>query len=332
MGLQMIAFPRTTAAISKSITFALGALLVASPVKAQEKMQDPMFSSQVFEFNLGIAAPLNTLQNTLTHPNGGGTTILTTDALDFGAGGHENISYSRPWGDASRFYIELSGTNVIGSETTNIEGNQSFPGSYDDGYMLPDGWTLQNEVETDLAFLKAGREWALNNGWRTSVGLQAAQVSQNLEIQSFDLWMVNSRRISATASNKMLGAYGGISNYHALNDTTALRTSANIGLMANSYDYSYLSIDLSIDPEGITNQFIDVSGESTAYSANVSIALEHQVNPNGYVTYEIGMDGLFGVVNGADTFLDPAGMGTTANIDRDDIVSSYISVGYAFLF
>jgi hypothetical protein len=44
------------------------------------------------------------------------------------------------------------------------------------------------------------------------------------------------------------------------------------------------------------------------------------------------MDGLFGVVNGADTFLDPADTATTAQIDRDDIVSTYISVGYAFLF
>jgi hypothetical protein len=324
----MRSFPRTTATISKSITFALGALLVASPVKAQDKMQDPVFSSQVFEFNIGIAAPLNTLQNTLTHPNDGGATILTTDSLNFGTGGYANISYSRPWGDASRFYIELSGTNVTGSETTIIEGSQSFPGSYDDGYQLPDGWTYQNEVETDLTFLKAGREWALINGWRTSVGLQAGQVSQNLETQSFDLAMVSSRRISATASNKMLGAYGGISNYHALNDTTALRTSANIGLMANSYDYSYLTINSL----GDTDQSIDVSGDSTAYSANVSIALEHQVIPNGYVTFEIGMDGLFGVVNGADTFLDPAGTATTAHIDRDDIVSSYISVGYAFLF
>ncbi|ASM72041.1 hypothetical protein SULPSESMR1_01219 [Pseudosulfitobacter pseudonitzschiae] len=318
------------AQILKRLTITLGIGVVAPVAHAQDAMQDPLFGAQVFQLNLGIAAPANSLQETLTYPNGGGATILTTGSLDFGTGGRAEISYSRPWGDASRFYVELAGMRAIGEETILIVGPAAtFPGSYDDGYQLPTGYSVATDVKTEMAFLKAGREWAMNDTWRASAGVQVGQVSQEFQAESFDTALVSSRTLTATGSNQLFGVQGGLSHYVPLNEKTALRSTMTLGVMTNSYDYAYRNIETT---GGATEQAADASGNSTAFSAGVSVALEHQMTTNGYLSFKVGVGGLFNVVNAADTFLDPAGTASTAKIDHDSIVSSYVTVGYVFRF
>lgn len=57
------------------------ALAMSGAVQAQTAFEDPLYQGRVLEFSLGLFAPFNSLQDTLTTPNGGGAQVQSTDQL-----------------------------------------------------------------------------------------------------------------------------------------------------------------------------------------------------------------------------------------------------------
>ena len=318
------------AALCAILTAALGPAIGAA--QAQDLPDDPLTQGRVLELSFGLFAPVNGLQDSLTTPNGGGTTVNSTDVLSFGPGGRVQASYSQPWGETARLIVSLTGAQSAGDATLGIGAlSESFPGSYDDGFNLPANWTVDTEIETKATMLSIGREWALNGTWRVSAGLQGGTASQDffgiLTAPDGELW----RSITTESKNRMYGVFGGVSHYSALGEGLGLRLSGNLGVMQNQFDYRYVNVLLpgDISPSG---QEISGSASGTAVSARLSARLEKQMSDRGLLTFEVGYEGLYGVGSGADTFLDPDGTDTTAAIDGDRIGAGYISVGYAFRF
>lgn len=291
--------------------------------------QDSFYQGQVIELSAGIFAPFNTLQDTLTTPNGGGAQVQSTDALDFGLGPRVDIAYSRPWGNNARLVVGLTGAKATGDTLITIgASSETFPGSYDDGYQLPAGWTSQTQVETQTAMLQIGREWALSTPWRISAGLQVGQASQDILADVTDQSDVIAGTSSTTSDNSMYGVFVGASYYRAINADYALRFTGNVGVMNNDFTYRFENTD-QFD---FINQEAEGTSNGTAYSAQVAARLERSLTDHSMMTFEIGYEGLSGIGNGADTFLDVEGTASTAHIDEDMIGAAYISVGYALQF
>lgn len=316
---------RSTSAILAAVIVATSA---AGSAQAQTVGSDPLKQGRVLELSFGLFAPQNTLQDTLTTLNGGGALVQSTDILDFGNGGRYAIDYSQPWG-GSRLVVSLMGTGATGNAGLVVGGSpEAFPGSYDDGYNLPAGWSVDTEVETKLALLSVGREWQLGSNWNVSAGLQAGQASQDFAAVLRNLGGFVSRQVRSDSSNRMFGVFGGASHYSALGSNMGLRLSATLGVMRNSFDYTFTNADAL----GIPNSTFDASSSSTAISTRVSARLERSLWENGVLSLEIGYEGLNGIGNGADTLLDPAGTTSSANIESDSIGGGYVALGYAFRF
>ena len=126
----------------------------------------------------------------------------------------------------------------------------------------------------------------------------------------------------------MIGVFGGISHYAAIDDNLGLRLSGTVGVMQNDFDYRYTSVR----PGGIVDQDITASESGTAISTQLSLRLERSLSKGGMLTFELGFENLQGIGNGVDTFLDVAGTATTAQMGSDSIGSGYLGVGYAFQF
>lgn len=305
------------------------ALAMSGAVQAQTAFEDPLYQGRVLEFSLGLFAPFNSLQDTLTTPNGGGAQVQSTDQLDFGPGGRLDAAYSQPWGSNSRLIVNLTGATATGDETITIGGAiETFPGSYDDGYNLPAGWDIDPEVKTETLMLAVGREWMLDDQWRVSAGLKAGQASQDLMTNILDPGGVVVSTQTTQSNNQMIGVFGGISHYAAIDDNLGLRLSGMVGVMQNDFDYQYTSVR----PGGIVDQDITASESGTAISTQLSVRLERSLSKGGMLTFELGFENLQGIGNGVDTFLDVAGTATTAQIGSDSIGGGYLSVGYAFQF
>ena len=222
----------------------LGSTAVFGHDAQAQTVEDPLFQGRALTFSAGIYAPFNTLGGTLTTPNGGGARVQSTDALDFGAGARIEVTYSELWSGNSRIVFNFAMSQAAGEENITIAGaGQTFPGSYDDGFLLP-------------------------AGFRT------------------------------------------------------------VGVMYNSFDYAYTNPNVGVG----VDQSVTGSSDGAVVSTQVSASVERQLPGLGVVSFEVGYDGLHGVGNGADTFLDVAGTATTAHIDRDSIGAGYISLGYTYLF
>jgi hypothetical protein len=299
---------------------------------AQTIPEDPFYTGSVIELSFGLFAPKNTLQDTLTTRNGGGPQLQSTDLLDFGRGSRVSVAYSRPRDSGSRLIFNLTGSQASGEAKITMGGvSETFPGSYDDGFNLPANWTVDAEIETKSVMLTIGREWALNGGWGFSAGLQGGTASQDmtakLRAPDGELW----RTLTTQSNNRMYGLFGGVSHYSRINKDMGLRLSGTLGVMHNSFDYTYVNQTnaVGIPPSGQGNA---ASDSSTAVSTRVSARLERRLTERSMLTFEVGYEGLSGIGNGADTFLDPDGTDSTAQVDRDQIGAGYLTVGYAFRF
>ena len=185
--------------------------------------------------------------------------------------------------------------------------------------------------------LTVGREWAANDSWRFSAGLQGGTASQDLTgllraippfaIEEDELW----RTITSRSKNTMVGVYGGVSHYMPLGDSMGLRLSGNVGVMRNSFNYEYTQV---INAVGFppSNQNIVASDSRMAFSTKLSARLERTMADGVLVSLEVGYEGLHGVGNGADTLLDVDGRTDFADIEGDSIGAGYLSLGYAFKF
>lgn len=293
-------------------------------ISQAQSATDPYFDGRVLEFGLGVTTPLNTLQDTLTTPNGGGATVQLTDILDFGTGGRAEIGYSQMWGTDSRLIVNLTGSRTIRETTISIAGaGETFPGTFDDGFLLPTGFTLPSEVEAETFSFLVGREWLLTGPRQVSGGLRYATVSQDFSAASFDAGGTLSRNLSVDSANEMYGIFGGISHYTMLNQQTSIWVNADLGLYQNGFDYAYRNVDAA----GIVDQTIDASQSNTVLSTQLSVTVEHGLGNGTYLTGEIGYEGWHGVGNGLDTFLDVGGTAATAVINQGSIQSAYLSVG-----
>lgn len=314
--------------------FALCMVLAGLPVAAQAQTGpgDLYADGAVIELGFGLLAPTNTLQDTLTTPNGGGAQVKSTDLLEFGTGGRVSLAYSRPWGADGRLIFSLTGARASGDAPLRIgTSSEALPGTYDDGFNLPANWTLDAGIETRTVMLKIGREWALDDRWRVSGGLQGGTASQDfvglLSTPDGEAW----RSISSDSENRMIGVFGGVSHYTALSNVLGLRLSANLGVMRNSFDYSYANVLLPDDLAPF-DQFVSGESSGTAVSTQLSVRLERSLSDTSMLTFELGYEGISGIGNGADTLLDADGTNDAAAIDSDRIGAAYLSVGYAFRF
>lgn len=311
---------------------------VPSAVLAEDGPADPLSEGRVLEFSLGLFAPGNGLQDMLTRPNNGTVQLQSTDLLDFGEGGRIALTYSQPWDAGSRLVVGLQGMSASGeTRITMGTASEAFPGSYDDGYSLPAGWYVDSGIETRTAMLSVGREWTGKGAWSFSAGIQGGTASQDMD------WLLRAaegpftaegepwRRLTTRSDNRMLGVYGGVSHYMALGERLGLRMSGRLGVMHNRFDYEYSNVLL---PPDLTPNRQDISGSSsgTALSTALSVRLEQGLSESGTLVFEIGYQALDGIGNGVDTFLDPAGTGTTAAFGSDRIEAGYISLGYALRF
>lgn len=129
----------------------------------------------------------------------------------------------------------------------------------------------------------------------------------------------------------MIGVFGGVSHYTALSNVLGLRLSANLGVMRNSFDYSYANVLLPDDLAPF-DQFVSGESSGTAVSTQLSVRLERSLSDTSMLTFELGYEGISGIGNGADTLLDADGTNDAAAIDSDRIGAAYLSVGYAFRF
>lgn len=314
---------------SSVIAFGLAVFGLAASSQAQSFREDPLSQGRVLELSFGLFAPQNTLQDALTVLNGNGPMVQTTDQLDFGAGGRFGLSYSQPWGN-SRLLIDLTGTQAKGETTISIGGvAEAYPGSYDDGFNLPAGYESDIDTKTDLALLSIGREWQLAGNWTLSAGLQGGKVSQDLSAIVYnDDPAAYLRRQTTQSENRMLGVFGGVGHYIGFSDTMGLRLSASLGVMGNKFEYSYINSSAS----GTVDQDVEASSSGTAVSTKLSARLERSMSGNGVVSLETGYEGLQGIGNGFDTFLDRRGTADTAQVDADRIGGVYVNLGYAFRF
>ena len=314
--------------ISRLMAFGVVVLGSATAGQAQSVSDDPLAQGRVLQLSFGLFAPQNTLQDTLTTPNGGGPQVQSTDVLDFGNGGRFALDYSQPWG-GSRLVFSLTGSQATGEQTIVIGGAaETFPGSYDNGFNLPADWTVDTEIETQTALISLGREWQLASNWNVSFGLQGGTASQDITALASADGGVAARALTTRSENRMLGVFGGVSHYSALGDAMGLRLSANLGVMRNKFDYAYTNADTG----GFVDQQVDASSTGTAISTKLSARLERSLSEKGVLSLEIGYEGLQGIGNGVDTMLDPAGTDTTAHVDSDRIGGGYVSLGYAFRF
>jgi hypothetical protein len=313
-------------------------LSLFSGVALAETVSDPLAEGRVLELSFGLVAPLNSLQDTLTTLNGGGPLVQSTSVLDFGTGGRVGLAYSNPWGEDARFVVNLTGARASGDAVVQIgDLSEAYPGSFDDGLNLPADWYADATVKTQTTMLSIGREWQGQDGWRFSAGLQGGTARQDLTsllraVGPFALFDGELFSTTATRSkNRMIGLYGGVSRYMPMQDGLGLRLSASLGVMRNTFDYSYSH---RINAVGVAPNSRDVSASDsgTAVSAKLSARLERSLASGGLLTFELGYDGLYGVGNGVDTFLDPEGRRNTPKIDGDTIGAAYLSVGYAFRF
>jgi hypothetical protein len=309
----------------------VGLSLLGSGAGAEVPQGDPLSVGSVVELSFGLFAPTNTLQDTLTTPNGGGAQVQSTDVLDFGQGGRLSVAYSQPWG-SSRLMFSLTGAQSTGDAAIRIGSvSETFPGSFDDGFNLPAGWSVDTEVETRMTMLTLGRDWAAAGGWRFNAGLQGGTASQDfsglLRAPDGELW----RTLTTQSNNRMYGVFGGVSHYAAIRDGLGLRLSGSLGVMHNSFETTYTNVvnAVGVPPSG---QRITASDSGTVLSTRLSARLERTLSDRSLLVFEIGYEGLDGVGNGVDTFLDEDGTATTARVDKDRIGAGYLSVGYAFRF
>ncbi len=313
-------------------------LALFSGAALAETAGDPLAEGRVLELSFGLVAPLNSLQDTLTTLNGGGAQVQSTSVLDFGTGGRVGLAYSNPWGENARLVINLTGAQASGDAVVQIgDLSEAYPGSFDDGLNLPADWYADATVKTQTRMLSIGREWQGQDGWRFSAGLQGGTARQDLTsllraVGPFALFDGELFSTTATRSNnRMIGLYGGVSRYMPMQDGLGLRLSASLGVMRNKFDYSYSH---RINAVGVAPNSRDVaaSDSGTAVSAKISARLERSLASGGLLTFELGYDGLYGVGNGVDTFLDAEGRRNTPKIDSDTIGAAYLSVGYAFRY
>lgn len=307
----------------------LGSTAVFGHDAQAQTVEDPLFQGRALTFSAGIYAPFNTLGGTLTTPNGGGARVQSTDALDFGAGARIDVTYSELWSGNSRIVFNFAMSQAAGEENITIAGaGQTFPGSYDDGFLLPAGFRYNTTLKTETEMLSIGREWDVGGGWRVNAGLKAGQASQDFMILSYNPAGALSRTLQTTSENKMYGVFGGVGHFRPISQNTWLRLSGTVGVMYNSFDYAYTNTNVGVG----VDQSVTGSSDGAVVSTQVSASVERQLPGLGVVSFEVGYDGLHGVGNGADTFLDVAGTATTAHIDRDSIGAGYISLGYTYLF
>jgi hypothetical protein len=317
---------------------ALLALATPFAALAEDGQADPLASGRVLEFSLGLFAPGNGLQDTLTRRNNGTGQLQSTDVLDFGQGGRVALTYSQPWDAGSRLVVGVQGLSASGeTRVTMGPASEAFPGSYDAGYSLPAGWYVDSGIETRMAMLSVGREWTTGGAWAFSAGIQGGTASQDMN------WLLRAaegpftaegepwRRLTTRSDNRMLGIYGGVSHYMALGERLGLRLAGRLGLMHNRFDYDYSNLLL---PPDITPDLQEISGSSsgTAVSTALSVRLEQGLSDQGTLIFEAGFQAIDGIGNGVDTFLDPDGTRTTAAFGRDRIGGGYVSLGYAIRF
>ena len=286
------------------------------------------------EVSFGLFAPLNTLQDALTTRNNTRVQIRSTNLLDFGVGGRVNVTYSNPISPESRVVLSFTGARAAAKERLEVGAiNSTFPGIFDDGRFLPANTYFDSKVDTRSAMVSIGKEWTRGSSWRFSAGVQGGSASQDISTSVYGrvpLALFNGElfgTIDSKSKNYFAGVYGGVSHYTPLGDGLGLRLSGNLGVMRHEFDFQYTYINRALFTIPVTER-VSASDVGTTISTKLSARLERSLADGAMVTMEVGYDGLYGLGNGVDTFLDPDGRRNFADVDSGAIGAAYLSVGY----
>ncbi len=321
----------------KSAFFAMSCCLFSSTANADNSaITDPLYRFKAFEVNIGVGNVLNTLDGTFFATNNsspgafGGPLVplLDTDILDIGTGGRVALKFSQPITDNKRFFVEaeISSTSEGSVFAPTVDG--TYPGSYDDGFLVPAGFTVNQNIDTETLQLKFGQEWATSKNWRFRVAAQAGKVSQDFEGAVFIPVGTLGRNFSTNSDNTQLGLSVGSSYYSNLSEDVGLRLSADLGVFRNDFTYSYSNVLVS----GVTQQSLSTSDIGFSAATKFSATLEKTLKNNSLVSLGIGLENFHNVSSGLQTFLNPQGTATTAAISKDTISTVFISLGYTHTF
>lgn len=274
---------------------------------------------------------LNTLQDQLTTPNNAslasapGPTIQSTRTLDVGSGERFDLSYSQDLLGTSRAFVEISHSETSGGGLADARGMgvTTFPGSFDDGYLIGNSDVVAIDFHDRQSILTVGAEVGSYADLTFSTGFQVAYLEHESRLERSP----SPRYVLVETSNRMFGFFGRAMHYTSVGQDGGLRITGTLGVLENSFDYYYRNRNTSFVAHEISTSGID-----TVFSVGLTARYEHSLTERTMLTAEIGYDGFYGVVNGFDTFLDRLGTGTDAAIDRDHIGSPHVSLGLVHRF
>lgn len=324
--------------IARIAAVCVGILAFSSAVQAEDLQKDPLFQGRTMEVSFGLFAPLNTLQDTLTTQRRTRVQVQSTNLLDFGVGGRINVTYSNPISQDSRVVLSFTGARAAANARINIgAADETFNGIYGSGFRLPANSYFDSTVDTRSAMVSVGKEWTRGSTWRFSAGVQGGSASQDISTRLYGrvpLALFNGElfsTIDVKSKNYFAGVYGGVSHYTALGDGLGLRLSGNLGVMRHAFDFEYTRVNRALFTLP-NSQRLTASDVGATISTKISARLERSLEGGAMVTMEVGYDGLYGLGNGVDTFLDFDGSSDFADIESDAIGAAYLSVGYTIRY
>lgn len=321
----------------KSAFLVMGCCFFSSIANADDNgIADPLYKFKAFEVNIGVGNVLNTLDGTFFAANNsspgtfGGPLVplLDTDILDLGTGGRIALKFSQPITGNKRFFLEAEISSASEGSVFAPTVAGTYPGSYDDGFLIPLGFSVNQDIDTETLQLKFGQEWATSKNWRFRIAAQAGKVSQDFEGVVFAPGGILNRNFSTNSDNTQLGLSVGSSYYSNLSEDVGLRLSADLGVFRNDFTYSYSNV---LAP-GVTQQSLSTSDIGFSATTKFSATLEKTLKNNSLVSLGIGLENFHNVGSGLQTFLNPQGTTTTAVISKDTISTVFVSLGYTHTF
>ncbi len=311
-------------------------LMAGTATAENNAANDPLYQLKAFEVNIGVGSVLNTLDGTFFATNntspgafaGPLDPILGTSILDLGIAGRAALKFSQPQSENTRVFVETEISSASEGSTFSPSIDGTYPGSYDDGYLVPANFSVEQDIDTETFQFRAGQEWATSDAWRVRGAIQVGKVSQDITGTPIELAGDISRVFTTDSNNTQLGFSVGASHYSTLNARTGLRLSADMGVFRNDFTYSYSNVEAF----GFLDQSNSASDIGVSGTTKISATFERTLENNSLVSIGVGLENFHNVGNGMQTFLNPEGTATTAVISKGTISTVFFNLGYTHRF
>lgn len=322
--------------LKSSLSGILCCLITSAANADNVVINDPFYKFKALEINLGVGNVLNTLDGAFFAANNSSpgafagplVPLLDTDILNLGTSGCAALKYSQPTANNKRFFIEAEFSSASDDSVFAPTVLGTYPGSYDDGFFVPVGFSNDQNIETEAFQFRLGQEWATSENWRFRVAAQAGKISQDFDGVLFAAGGVLAATLATDSDNVQFGVSVGTSYYSKLSPSVGVRLSADLGVSRNDFTYSYTNIDGA----GVTVQSNSISDIGFSPTTKLSATLEKTLKNNSLVSLGISLENFHNVGSGLQTFLNPVGTATTAAISKDTISTVFINFGYTHTF